>query len=299
MKSKTINLGIKEERELLKSAKKAIKANEIGKKASSESNRSAKRIVSNNLRFVKYIARGDSLYSGVDYEDLVTAGVISLTKAIDKFDLSVEGRFTTYAGYWIRQHCKTSREKGKIRFTKAEMELPLSQRKKVIFYDIGANREKDDRSSYSMIDTLSDEDNETSRAIDQEDKKYRVNNIINNLKSTESILIVRIIHKIPISNLFDLYCLASEKEKDIIKEKFKLNKKNPDILKNYNLEDEKKYKKIKDVLEKYKKILSKTYKFSELAKIVGVSENAARKLKKKSLEELRKIAKEEEETSKK
>lgn len=97
---KILNLGIKEERELLKEAKKALELmNKNEKKISPRSLKAVQLLIFYNQNLVKYIARGYSLFSGVDYEDLVSAGIESLPKAIEKFDLNVQSRFATYAGH--------------------------------------------------------------------------------------------------------------------------------------------------------------------------------------------------------
>lgn len=60
------------------------------------------RLVTANLRFVLTLAfryRG----SGVPIMDLVSAGCLGILIAAGKYDPDVGVRFTTYAGYWIRQ----------------------------------------------------------------------------------------------------------------------------------------------------------------------------------------------------
>lgn len=61
------------------------------------------KIVTANLRFVFDIAkkyRGQ----GVDIADLISEGNKGILKAIEKFDLSQDVKFFTYAVWWIRQH---------------------------------------------------------------------------------------------------------------------------------------------------------------------------------------------------
>lgn len=61
-------------------------------------------IITANLKLVKKIAKR---YMGIghklEFEDLVNTGVIGLMKAIERFDLSLDYSFSTYATYWIRQ----------------------------------------------------------------------------------------------------------------------------------------------------------------------------------------------------
>lgn len=65
--------------------------------------KSRNEIITANLRFVFDIAkkyRG----RGVDIADLIEEGNKGIIKAIEKFDLSKDVKFFTYAVWWIRQH---------------------------------------------------------------------------------------------------------------------------------------------------------------------------------------------------
>jgi hypothetical protein len=67
-------------------------------------------------------------------------------------------------------------------------------------------------------------------------------------------------------------------------------KTNPELLQKHSFEE----KKISNLplVKKYLSLFSKSYKFSELSKILNKSENAARKLKQESFKKLQKLAKE-------
>lgn len=60
-------------------------------------------IINANLRFVFDIAKKYRNH-GVDISDLISAGNRGMFKAIDKFDLSQDVKFFSYAVWWIRQH---------------------------------------------------------------------------------------------------------------------------------------------------------------------------------------------------
>lgn len=89
-------LAVKED---LSPKEKKIIQQKIGK-IGQERARAIRLLIYCNQHLVKYIARGYfSASSDVDYEDLVSEGIISLTKAIEKFELNSPNRFATYAGY--------------------------------------------------------------------------------------------------------------------------------------------------------------------------------------------------------
>ena len=70
---------------------------------------SRNKIITANLRFVFDIAkkyRG----RGVDIADLISEGNKGVIKAIEKFDLSKDVKFFTYAVWWVRQHMIASIE---------------------------------------------------------------------------------------------------------------------------------------------------------------------------------------------
>lgn len=59
------------------------------------------RIIISNLRFVITVAK-DYISAGMPLEDLISAGNLGLMKAIEKFDLSKNVKFISYAVWWIR-----------------------------------------------------------------------------------------------------------------------------------------------------------------------------------------------------
>ena len=61
------------------------------------------KIVESNLRFVFDIARRFR-GRGVSMSDLISEGNIGLMKAIERFDMSRDVKFFSYAVWWIRQH---------------------------------------------------------------------------------------------------------------------------------------------------------------------------------------------------
>jgi len=60
------------------------------------------RMIESNLRLVVKIAKR-YFYSSLPFLDLIEEGNLGLIKAVDRFKLSKECRFSTYATWWIRQ----------------------------------------------------------------------------------------------------------------------------------------------------------------------------------------------------
>jgi len=58
-----------------------------------------------NLRLVVNIAR-NYVGKGLDLPDLIEEGNLGLLRAVEGFDPSMNTRFSTYAGYWIKQSIK-------------------------------------------------------------------------------------------------------------------------------------------------------------------------------------------------
>lgn len=63
------------------------------------------RIVMANQRFVIKIAK-QYANRGIPFEDLISDGNIGLIRAVEKFDLSKDCHFLTYAVWWVRQSIK-------------------------------------------------------------------------------------------------------------------------------------------------------------------------------------------------
>jgi hypothetical protein len=131
----------------------------------------------------------------------------------------------------------------------------------------------------------------TADQVRHQDTIIQTNNLINALGNQEMILLVRLLYRIKPSNLLDIYYLATEEEKKQLKKKMKLaDKSNPELLQKYSCEEKKVHN--LPLVKNYLSLFTKSYRFSELSKILGKSENVARRLKQESFKKLQKLAKE-------
>jgi RNA polymerase sigma factor (sigma-70 family) len=288
--TKNANLKAEEEKKLLTMAKKALELNKNGEKVPPRLLNAVKLLIFHNQNLVKYIARGYSLFSGVDYDDLVSAGIESLPKAIEKFNLDSEWRFATYAGHWVRQYFQSFINKSQFINQSSKVE----GKKSIVFYDNHyQNDDKENSKSYSLIDTLADSEDSKMGSEDtrQRDIMTQINILVNLLETREAIFLIRLLYKVVPSNLLDIYYISTKEEKEELKNEMKLGKKkNVNILQNYSLSE----KKISNlpVVKNYLEIFSHNYKFSELTKLISKSENSARRLKQESFKKLQELAKE-------
>ncbi len=65
-------------------------------------------LVEHNIRLVIYLARRYTWVKGMDLADIISEGNLGLLHAIDKYNGELGYRFSTYAGWWIRQYIERS-----------------------------------------------------------------------------------------------------------------------------------------------------------------------------------------------
>lgn len=146
---------------------------------------------------------------GVEFSELIAEANDGLMEAIEKFDLSQETKFITYAKWWIIQRLISSINNN---YKHSGYELPTDRN----------NQENEDDENYEQ--NKNDYDNLIIDEIDEVqnkyDKKYYVNTLLNLLTERERDIICRYYglygKKENLYNISDSYNLTSERIRQIM-----------------------------------------------------------------------------------
>ena len=175
-----------------------------------------------NLKLVVTIARKSIHMSGLPFVDLIQEGNLGLMVAVEKFNYKLGYKFSTYAGWWIKQamfkaiseqsHCmkipvyiqetlskyskikrqmeQASSSQVKIEDIAKEMNLApekiemfLSAYTKTVSIENGI--EKNDGKELNVADILADEKALISENVEYQSLKNDINNVISTLKERE------------------------------------------------------------------------------------------------------------------
>jgi hypothetical protein len=112
----------------------------------------------------------------------------------------------------------------------------------LIYYDNNYQNDDKEGKSYSLLETLGDDDNAdlSDKLVRGRDITIQTNNLINSLENREEILLTRLFYKIKPSNLLDVYYLMTEEERKELKRKMKLSdKSNIETLQSFSCEEKK------------------------------------------------------------
>lgn len=180
------------------------------------------KLIQSNLRLVVTLARKTIHMSGLPLVDLIQEGNMGLMIAADKFNYKLGFRFSTYAGWWIKQsmfkaiseqsHCmkipvyiqetlskfskvkaqmeqetnetvKTEDVAKKMNIAPEKIETFLSAYTKTISIENGI--EKNDGKELNVADFLADDTTIVSANIEYQSLKDDINNVIATLKERE------------------------------------------------------------------------------------------------------------------
>ncbi|MDR1670225.1 MAG: sigma-70 family RNA polymerase sigma factor [Spiroplasmataceae bacterium] len=268
--------------------KKETELKKMGPEKINAGKEAARFLIDYNQNLVKYIAKGYSKRRQIDQSELIAEGIAAAPKAIEKYDLESKNRFATYYGYWIIQSFQTHIKKSQ----PIDQSSGNKEKMNLIYYDNNYQSDDKEGKSYSLLETLSDDENADLSAdlVRSRDIIIQTNNLINSLENREEILLTRLFYKIKPSNLLDIYYLMNEEEKKELKKKMKLAEKSSiDSLQKLPCEEKKNIN--LPSIKKYLSLFDENYKFSEISKILGKSESKTRNLKQEIFQKLQNLAK--------
>ena len=195
---------------------------ELAKKIAEGDLSAKKKLIQANLKLVITIARKTIHMSGLPFVDLIQEGNMGLIAAVDKFNYKLGYKFSTYAGWWIKQymfkaiseqsHCmkipvyiqetlsKYSKLKSfmeqnsnsqikledvakKMNIAPEKIEMFLSAYTKTISIENGI--EKNDGKELNVADILADEKTLISENVEYQSLKNDIDNVISTLKDRE------------------------------------------------------------------------------------------------------------------
>lgn len=181
-----------------------------------------KKLIQSNLKLVVTIARKTIHMSGLPFVDLIQEGNMGLIAAVDKFNYKLGYKFSTYAGWWIKQamfkaiseqsHCmkipvyiqetlskysklKSAMEQNsntqvkledvaqKMNISPDKIEMFLSAYTKTVSIENGI--EKNDGKELNVADILADEKTLISENVEYQSLKNDIENVISTLKDRE------------------------------------------------------------------------------------------------------------------
>lgn len=180
-------------------------------------------MINANQKLVYSIARKYRPFMNASYDDIVQLGRIGLSKAVDKYDLSKNTKFATYATYWIKQ----SIDKGlqsinadinepikvanlRNHFYSTEEEMEASLKRKVTFNEVankmGMNPTElkllfdlsnvasldetvDDDREISAIEKIKDSNSTPQEFVLEDEKRHLINDAMERLSPREQEII--------------------------------------------------------------------------------------------------------------
>jgi RNA polymerase sigma factor (sigma-70 family) len=234
------------------------------KKAKEGDEEAKEKIITSNLRLVAKIALHYSR-AGVYYLDLIQEGTIGLINAIDKFDLSKNYKFSTYATWWIKKEIIDALKK-RVNMIKIPNYIFLLHKKIDIFENdyLNKNNKKPEIKEIAKALNMSEEDIlKVKNAIDMNMVDMKVET------SKES------------DDHYDIkdYSTVEEIDKDI--EKLLKQKKISTLLKKLNSREKK-------IIEMYYGLsVEGKFTFKEIGSELNISAERVRVLKERALNKLK------------
>lgn len=180
-------------------------------------------MINANQKLVYSIARKYRPFMNASYDDIVQLGRIGLSKAVDKYDLSKNTKFATYATYWIKQSIDKGLQSinadinepikvANLRnlFYSTEEEMEASLKRKVTFNEVankmGMNPTElkllfdlsnvasldetvDDDREISAIEKIKDSNSTPQEFVLEDEKRHLINDAMERLSPREQEII--------------------------------------------------------------------------------------------------------------
>lgn len=108
--------------------------NDLIVKAHNGDKKAKDKVINSNLKFVVYVAK-QFQNRGVPLMDLISSGIYGLIKAVEKFDVTRNVKFLSYAIWWIKQSIYNS-----IYWQGREIRLPVTQHMAIVKISEATNK---------------------------------------------------------------------------------------------------------------------------------------------------------------
>ena len=134
---------------------------ELAKKVKKGDAKAKAQLIRANLRLVVSIAR-KYVNLGLSFLDLIEEGNIGLMKAAEKFDLSFDCKFSTYAAWWIKQRImRALANQGKI------IRIPAYMVDRIIMVRKVSNKLRNQKNAMFDIEAVADETGLTQEQVQE------------------------------------------------------------------------------------------------------------------------------------
>lgn len=141
-------------------------------------------LVKSNMKLVLKIASDYRNY-GMDFEDVVSNGVLGLLKAIDNFDPE-KGMFSQYASVWINKHIRMGFDAGRSVHTKRYDRMTEEERSSSVVESL--NKKVGD-GDVEFADRLASNEESPSEAVEKASTLKAMREAINALDGREQLVV--------------------------------------------------------------------------------------------------------------
>ena len=131
-------------------------------------------LICKNVRLVYFIVYKKYLYSGYEFDDLISIGMLGLIKAVDTYDVDKNVMFSSYALKCI------------------ENEILMTFRKSIkedLNFSLDNTYSDKDGSKYSLLDTLSDKSIDVEEEYNEKETILEIRKIIEELPPRDKLIV--------------------------------------------------------------------------------------------------------------